>query len=125
MTGADYPTEEIKWRREAIECLVIAIVLALLIRGFEAEAFVIPTGSMAPTLRGRHKDVACQQCGYEYATGASLESETTHGNVVMTTCPMCANPQNIPYEKSRDASFAGDRILVNKFSYDPFSTMGE
>lgn len=120
VTGPNYPTEEIKWWREAIEGLVIAIVLALLIRGFEAEAFVIPTGSMAPTLRGRHKDVACEQCEYQYASGASLESETTHGQVVMTTCPMCGFPQEIRYEKSRDASFAGDRILVNKFSYDPF-----
>jgi hypothetical protein len=37
-----------------------------LIRGFEAEAFVIPTGSMAPTLMGRHKEITCAQCGYVY-----------------------------------------------------------
>jgi len=43
--------------RETIESIVIAFVLAFLFRTFEAEAFVIPTGSMAPTLMGRHKDV--------------------------------------------------------------------
>jgi signal peptidase I len=32
---------------EAIESIVVAIVPALLFRTFEAEAFVIPTGSMA------------------------------------------------------------------------------
>ena len=32
-----------------------------------AEAFVIPTGSMAPTLMGRHKEVVCPSCGYTYA----------------------------------------------------------
>ena len=122
VTGPNYPTEEIKWWREAIEGLVVAIVLALLIRGFEAEAFVIPTGSMAPTLRGRHKDVKCEFCKFEYASGASLDNELKHGDVVMTSCPMCANPQMIDYDKSRDASFAGDRILVNKFSFD---SMGE
>ena len=122
VTGDSYPTEEIKWWREAIEGLVIAIMLALLIRGFEAEAFVIPTGSMAPTLRRRHKDVVCQQCAYEYATGASLEAEVGTGKVIGTTCPMCGYPQDIDYTKSRDASFAGDRILVNKFAYD---LMGE
>ena len=42
--------------RETIESVVIAFVLAFLFRTFEAEAFVIPTGSMAPTLMGRHKD---------------------------------------------------------------------
>ena len=119
VTGPEYPTEEIKWWREAIEGLLVAIVLALLIRGFEAEAFVIPTGSMAPTLRGRHKDVLCEQCGHDYAVGASLDHENQQGLVVMTTCPMCAYNQAIEYSKSRDASVAGDRILVNKFSYDP------
>ena len=36
--------------RDTVESLAVAFILALLIRGFEAEAFVIPTGSMAPTL---------------------------------------------------------------------------
>ena len=119
VTGPEYPTEEIKWWREAIEGLLVAIVLALLIRGYEAEAFVIPTGSMAPTLRGMHKDVKCEQCAYEYAAGASQDSEVAHGRVVLTVCPMCAFPQTIEYTEGRDASFSGDRILVNKFAYDP------
>ena len=49
--------------RETIESVVIAFVLAFLFRTFEAEAFVIPTGSMAPTLMGRHKDLVCPKCG--------------------------------------------------------------
>ena len=59
--------------RETIESIVIAFVLAFLFRTFEAEAFVIPTGSMAPTLMGRHKDVDCPQCGYRYKVGSSEE----------------------------------------------------
>lgn len=99
VTGPAYPTEEIKWWREAIEGLLVAIVLALLIRGYEAEAFVIPTGSMAPTLRGMHKDVMCEQCAFEYAAGASHDSEAAHGRVVLTVCPMCAFPQVNEYSK--------------------------
>ncbi len=57
--------------REAVEAVVIAFVLAFLFRTFEAEAFVIPTGSMAHTLRGAHKDVDCPQCGYRYQASAS------------------------------------------------------
>ena len=57
--------------RETIESIVIAFVLAFLFRTFEAEAFVIPTGSMAPTLQGRHKDVECVKCGYRYRASAS------------------------------------------------------
>ena len=30
--------------RETVEALVVAFILALLVRGFAAEAFVIPTG---------------------------------------------------------------------------------
>src|SRR3978361_487458 len=59
--------------RETVESIVIAFVLAFLFRTFEAEAFVIPTGSMAPTLMGRHKDVVCPKCGYRYEVSASEE----------------------------------------------------
>src|SRR5712675_274714 len=59
--------------RETIESIVIAFILAFLFRTFEAEAFVIPTGSMAPTLQGRHKDIDCPKCGYHYRVSASQE----------------------------------------------------
>ena len=45
--------------RDTVEAIVVAFILALVVRGFEAQAFVIPTGSMAPTLMGRHKEIAC------------------------------------------------------------------
>jgi signal peptidase I len=59
--------------RETVESIVIAFVLAFLFRTFEAEAFVIPTGSMAPTLMGRHKDVYCPKCGHRFTVSASEE----------------------------------------------------
>lgn len=60
--------------RETIESIVIAFVLAFLFRTFEAEAFVIPTGSMAPTLMGAHKDVDCLKCGHRFRVNASDEN---------------------------------------------------
>src|SRR5262245_16585694 len=59
--------------RETIESIVVAFVLAFFIRTFEAEAFVIPTGSMSPSLQGRHKDVLCSECGRRFLTTASTE----------------------------------------------------
>ena len=49
------PKPKESWR-DTIESIVFAFILAFLFRTFEAEAFVIPTGSMAPTLYGRHKE---------------------------------------------------------------------
>lgn len=96
--------------RETIESIVVAFILALLIRGFEAEAFVIPTGSMAPTLMGRHKEITCAQCGYVYPVNASEESEP----VAWGTCANCRFQTRVDHEPS----FKGDRILVMKFPYD-------
>ena len=61
--------------RETVESIVVAFTLALLFRAFEAEAFVIPTGSMAPTLMGRHKDVVCEKCDRDYRVGCSAEED--------------------------------------------------
>ncbi|MDP7278005.1 MAG: S26 family signal peptidase, partial [Planctomycetaceae bacterium] len=61
--------------RETIESFAIAFILAFVFKTFEAEAFVIPTGSMAPTLYGRHKDVDCEKCGHGFSIGASDELE--------------------------------------------------
>ena len=105
--------------REIIESVAIAFVLAFLFRTFEAEAFVIPTGSMATTLMGRHKDVTCPQCGYPYTVSASEEVDSLTGEVNLqeqvheATCPMCRYHQTV----SNETSFNGDRILVSKFDY--------
>ena len=62
--------------RDTVEAIVVAFILALVVRGFEAQAFVIPTGSMAPTLMGRHKEVTCPECGFVYSVNASQEVES-------------------------------------------------
>ncbi|MFW6169609.1 MAG: signal peptidase I, partial [Planctomycetota bacterium] len=113
--------------RETVESIAVAIILAFLFRAFVAEAFVIPTGSMAPTLMGLHKDVQCPECGYWYQAGASVESEQSQTGrrvssdrlVVATTCPLCRYQQLLDLEgNANTASFSGDRILVSKFIYD-------
>jgi signal peptidase I len=106
--------------RETIESVVIAFVLAFLFRTFEAEAFVIPTGSMAPTLMGRHKDLTCSKCGCQFQINAHDEvtdegsSKSKDWQVVAGTCPMCRYTNSV----SKEASYNGDRILVGKFLYE-------
>ena len=52
--------------KETIESILIAFILAFVFRAFIVEAFVIPTGSMAPTLLGAHMRFRCPDCGYAF-----------------------------------------------------------
>src|SRR5271154_5875098 len=72
----DSPAKKTHSGRESIESFVV-VFLGFLIWGLEAEGFVIPTGSMAPTLMGRHKEIVCPQCGYLYTVNADREVEPT------------------------------------------------
>src|SRR4030095_12137672 len=60
--------------RELIETIVFVVVLVLMLKTFLAEAFVIPTGSMATTLLGYHHKATCPQCGYTNLVNASAEA---------------------------------------------------
>ena len=109
--------------RETIESVIVAFILAFLFRAFVAEAFVIPTGSMAPTLMGAHKDTICEHCGTQYQSTASHEfdKETngpTDSVAVGGTCAICRATNAFDLAANRNhATFSGDRILVSKFDY--------
>lgn len=110
----------IQGMRETVEAIVVAFVLALTFRAFIAEAFVIPTGSMAPALMGAHKDVFCPECGQQFPIGASLENRgpVTEHVVVGGICPNCRYVYPLDLKNNpEDATFSGDRILVSKFAY--------
>jgi len=111
------PTES---HRETVEAIVVALILALMVRGFEAQAFVIPTGSMAPTLVGRHKELSCPQCGFVYSVNASQEVEgPSFPRQVYSG--ICVNCRYQARGLTEAPSFKGDRILVMMFPYDlPF-----
>lgn len=128
------PTEDnVQSFRETVESVVVAFILAFLFRAFVAEAFVIPTGSMAPTLMGAHKDIECEYCGSQYQAGASREfqqDETNNVPVIQmgqsksdyvsiaSTCPTCRAVNAYDFaENANHATFSGDRILVSKFDY--------
>ena len=104
--------------RETCESIAFAFVLALLFRTFAAEAFVIPTGSMAPTLLGRNKAIDCPACGHQYEIGASEEADEAGYLIVShrigeSVCPNCRHMHNVAPLNV----YKGDRILVNKAAY--------
>lgn len=69
---------------ENIEALLFAGVLALIIHQYVFQAFKIPTGSMAPTLLGQHKDLECPNCGRWFPIND--RSEPINDPVVCSNC---------------------------------------
>jgi len=105
------------------EWLITAFILAFVFRAFVMEAFRIPTGSMADTLRGAHFRLRCPQCGYRYNHGFTPQSyglpqdTMPPGEVTLrrpTHCPSCGH-----YLRSgiQLPVANGDRLLVLKCIY--------
>ena len=49
-------------RRQVTEFLILLVAGILVLRYFVAEAYVVPTGSMAPTILGFHGEFDCPNC---------------------------------------------------------------
>ncbi len=98
---------------EPLETLLTALMLAFVFRAFFIEAFIIPTGSMAPGLCGRHATLLCPACGTIFDFGLPEDADSTRGGrfAPAARCPNCREPVEIRPGDER----AGDRILVHKW----------
>src|SRR5512140_682666 len=107
-----------------LEWLVTAFMLAFVFRAFVMEAFRIPTGSMADTLKGAHFRLRCTQCGYRYDYGFMPifyrwpDEYVPPSDITIwpegPRCPSCG------YRLGGDVKMPvanGDRILVLKTIY--------
>jgi len=109
--------------KETIESIVVALILAFVFRAFVVEAFVIPTGSMAPTLYGAHGTIVCEDCGTEFAYGLKDLNDSRNATLVSSdagaVCPNCnyANRSLRINDVERNPE-TGDRILVLKWPFD-------
>lgn len=107
-----------------LEWLIIAFSLTLVFIVFEMQAYTIPTGSMADTLKGAHFRLRCRQCGYRYDYDflqryyRLSDNATPRMDVpvlpVPARCPSCGyhfqSGEPMPVMK-------GDRIFVLKCIY--------
>ena len=102
---------------ETLQSLVFAFVLAMVFRGFVVEGFVIPTGSMAPTLRGMHLQKQSNQTGQQFAVGfdnaRAISADRFSDPLLGRRHSLAAN------EAKRLDPKSGDRVLVLKSLY-PF-----
>ena len=115
--------KELSSVRDTVESLWVAIILAFVLRAFMVEAFVIPTGSMAPRLMGEHYDLVCPECGWEYSYGILQANPGGPGPNRGTAlnipegaqCPnCCARYADYGRQGYPDS---GDRVLVLKYLY--------
>jgi signal peptidase I len=96
--------------RPTVEFLVVLAIGVLVARAFTAEAYIVPTGSMAPTLLGLHRDYVCPNCRYHFALGIDEA-----GRAGRPVCPNCGDAE-LGAASASDGN--GDRLLVHKFLFD-------
>ena len=114
---ADAVTNTFEW-------LITAFILAFVFRAFVMEAFRIPTGSMADTLKGANFRIRCVECGYRYDYGFTqgfygfpneyMPPKDQYLRPDPPRCPSCG------FYVSADTKLpvaSGDRILVLKTLY--------
>jgi signal peptidase I len=94
----------------------VVVIVAFLVWSFEAEGFVIPTGSMAPTLMGRHKETTCPECGYVYRVNADCEVDASGAGAATGLRVGWGTCENCRFETRLDdvPSSGGDRIYTMK-----------
>lgn len=118
--------------KETLISVVISFALAFVFRGFVVEAFLIPTGSMAPTLMGAHMRFTDPKNGYSWPVGPwegassadnppAYQGGNRFGNgttpKIRVHDPITLEPIGERGEMSQVRTRAGDRIFVMKYLY--------
>jgi signal peptidase I len=95
-----------------LRAALLAVAAALVIRAVFLEPFGVPTGSMAPTILGWHREANCPNCGNLVRVGVDHdESALVNPNVA---CPNCGSRV---LDLAAGQSFSGDRLLVDKSTF--------
>ena len=96
--------------RRGLRAVVAAFCLFLLIRTVGLEPFGVPTGSMAGTFLGNHREAPCPRCGAPVRVGLPARRGRDFARCV---CPNCGGPADL----SRAPEVPGDRLLVDKTAF--------
>ena len=125
-TAAARPEEETNVV-ETLQSLIVAFALAMSVRSFVTEGFVIPTGSMAPTLMGAHLRMTSPATGYSYPIDAGPAADARRqlgpnyrdfGRGVFDPMLSVNDPLGqVGNETVLREARMGDRVLVLKYLY--------
>jgi signal peptidase I len=115
--AADKKPDRAEEIANTFEWLITAFMLAFVFRAFVMEAFRIPTGSMADTLKGAHYQLGCPQCGYQYSYNLGSEQVPNYEVFLEDCFPRCPSCGYLLPSSTKIIPSNGDRILVLKCIY--------
>jgi signal peptidase I len=96
-----------------LELLIALVIGWLLVDTWQVEGIVVPvlvpSGSMAETLLGVHRDLVCEDCGFRFACGSDFPP-LTGGSV----CPNCGHRGA---DLAGEPDVEGDRVLIDKSTF--------
>lgn len=104
---------------DTLQSLVVAFVVAMAFRGFVLEGFMIPTGSMGPTLLGAHVLVRSPVTGYEYVADSMAIDARPRQPIIDPMISRRHPVVLVPREELVARAAVGDRVLVLKYLW-PF-----
>ncbi|MBX3373741.1 MAG: hypothetical protein KF817_07890 [Phycisphaeraceae bacterium] len=106
---------------DTLQSLIVAFVLAMMVRAFVCEGFVIPTGSMAPTLMGRHLALRSSSTGVPFPVGLNPDDDLRNTRLDdLQFADPYLGPQYPGAGRPAPGQVGdrlGDRILVHKSLY--------
>jgi signal peptidase I len=88
--------------------LLVAFLQTWLLDGL-LSSYQIAGGSMAGTLLGRHRDVACADCGYKFSCDADVLPAATRA-----VCPNCGYAAN---DLGSVSDISGERVLIDRTAF--------
>lgn len=95
--------------RLLLHTAALLLCVFLFVRTIVVEPFGVPTGSMAPTLIGNHREAPCPRCGYPVRVGNPGKGQPDP--FADACCPNCGK-RRISLAAARE--IPGDRLLVDK-----------
>jgi signal peptidase I len=109
--------EVLRLGRYCLYGLLLSIAALVVVESVVLEPFHIPTGSMAPALRGHHRVAVCPCCGKEVVVGRAAADAEGSGQARFYRKAFCQNCGLFPIPLGAAPEVPGDKILVDRTAF--------
>jgi signal peptidase I len=110
-----FPRAIVIWSTTLIPSIVFFVVVFFPLKLFVAEAYVVPTNAMAPTIIGYHRETTCPRCGGTLILSAPEPNNPFPPPIDEDRPGICVSCRKASVKPGAAATVhPPDRILVNK-----------